>query len=260
MDVAETRSRGYGVRFCCWSLFKQTNSGTDDDPALLEQAAGNVFAVRVFPIAANADKHVVLAFSQELRDPRSGYRLPLVGLPQLGALDASVQMLSQHGAFQTTATTKRTWVPDADLVVTGEAPNAVMAGTLMAMRVPVVIPQATAIPPDAISILVDTSASRALDLASEVSSTLAMVAQLRGSLGAATPLQIIARDQTASTVFTCTLGALTAAALDGVLARGAAGASDLGAALAQIATAQRRHVNTIAVNLRLPPVVRDNIL
>ncbi len=152
------------------------------------------------------------------------------------------------------------WVPDADLVVTGEAPNAVMAGTLMAMRVPVVIPQATAIPPDAISILVDTSASRALDLASEVSSTLAMVAQLRGSLGAATPLQIIAFDQAASTVFTGTLGALTAAALDGVLARGAAGASDLGAALAQIATAQRRHVNTIAVNLRLPPVVRDNIL
>lgn len=216
------------------------------DPALLEQAAGNVFAARVFPIAANAEKHLVLSFSQELRDPRSGFRLPLVGLPQLGALDASVQMLGQNGTFHTTATTKRKWVPDADLLVTGDAPNAVMAGTLMAMRVPVVIPQAEAARPDALTIMIDTSASRALGLASEISWTLAMVTQLRDSLGAATPLQIIAFDQTAQTVFTGTLGSLTTAALDGVRTRGAAGASDLGQALALISRAQRRQVIVIS--------------
>ncbi len=216
------------------------------DPALLEQAHGNVFTARVFPIAAHADKHVVLAFSQELRDPRLGYRLPLVGLPQLGTLDAAVQMLGKDGSFQTTATTKRSWVPDADLVVTGDAPNAVMAGTLMAMRVPVVIPQATATRPDAITIMVDTSASRALGLASEISWTLAMVNHLRGSVGATTSLQIIAFDQTASTVFAGTLGSLTSAALDGVLARGAAGASDFGSALALVGSAQHRQVVVIS--------------
>jgi hypothetical protein len=36
------------------------------DPALLEKAEGNQFSARVFPIAANADKHLVISFSQEV--------------------------------------------------------------------------------------------------------------------------------------------------------------------------------------------------
>src|ERR1051325_10937518 len=35
------------------------------DPALLEKAAGNQFRARVFPIPAQAEKHLVVSFSQE---------------------------------------------------------------------------------------------------------------------------------------------------------------------------------------------------
>jgi hypothetical protein len=49
------------------------------DPALLEKAEGNQFTAKVFPIAPNADKHIVISFSQAL--PGAQYVLPLRGLP-----------------------------------------------------------------------------------------------------------------------------------------------------------------------------------
>jgi len=49
------------------------------DPALLEKAPGNEFTARVFPIPPNADKHIIISYSQELRD--APYVLPLRGLP-----------------------------------------------------------------------------------------------------------------------------------------------------------------------------------
>src|SRR6185437_10077830 len=36
------------------------------DPALLEKAPGNQFTAKVFPIPPNADKHIVISYSQEL--------------------------------------------------------------------------------------------------------------------------------------------------------------------------------------------------
>src|SRR5512139_372342 len=45
------------------------------DPALLETAPGNQFTARVFPIAANGEKHLVVSYSQELSS--DGYVLPL---------------------------------------------------------------------------------------------------------------------------------------------------------------------------------------
>jgi hypothetical protein len=60
------------------------------DPALLEHEAGNEFSARVFPIAARAQKELKLSYSQELPSQSEPYRLPLAGLPTLGALDVTV--------------------------------------------------------------------------------------------------------------------------------------------------------------------------
>ena len=88
------------------------------DPALLEQAAGNEFAARVFPIPANGVKHLVVSFSQELTN--DSYRLPLRGLPLLGSLAARVQVLGADGNYRTTTLQKQNWKPDADLVAQGK--------------------------------------------------------------------------------------------------------------------------------------------
>ncbi|HSN85239.1 MAG TPA: VIT domain-containing protein, partial [Thermoanaerobaculia bacterium] len=60
------------------------------DPALLEQEAGNEFSARVFPIPARGRKELIVSYSQAL--PRSGdpYLLPLLGLPEIGELDVRV--------------------------------------------------------------------------------------------------------------------------------------------------------------------------
>src|SRR5690606_17431651 len=59
------------------------------DPALMEQAGGNEFTARVFPIPANGRKEIVIAYS-EVIEGTSAYTLPLRGLPMLGALDVDV--------------------------------------------------------------------------------------------------------------------------------------------------------------------------
>ncbi|CAN0569193.1 unnamed protein product, partial [Laminaria digitata] len=51
------------------------------DPALLEQAAGNEFTARVFPIPAHADKELIISYSHELKGSQEPYRIPLKGLP-----------------------------------------------------------------------------------------------------------------------------------------------------------------------------------
>ena len=60
------------------------------DPALLEQAAGNEFSARVFPIPAKGKKDLIISWSHELPSATSSYVLPLKGLPQIGALNVTV--------------------------------------------------------------------------------------------------------------------------------------------------------------------------
>src|SRR5262249_9682397 len=52
------------------------------DPALLEQDAGNQFSARVFPIAASADKELVIAYDHRV-SAAEPYALPLAGLPAI---------------------------------------------------------------------------------------------------------------------------------------------------------------------------------
>ena len=65
------------------------------DPALLEKADGNQFTAKVFPIAPNADKHIVISFSQTL--PGAQYVLPLRGLPRVGQVDVELKTRGPDG-------------------------------------------------------------------------------------------------------------------------------------------------------------------
>ena len=55
------------------------------DPALLEQDAGNQFSARVFPIAAAADKELIIAYDHQVSESRP-YTLALAGLPAIPSL------------------------------------------------------------------------------------------------------------------------------------------------------------------------------
>lgn len=209
------------------------------DPALLEQAAGNEFSAKVFPIPANGVKHLVLSFSQELAN--DSYHLPLVGLPTLGALTARVQILGADGNYRTTTLEKRNWKPDADLMAQGKTLDAVVAGDVVAMRVPVVSTNA-AYRPEAVSVLFDTSASRGLGFAGDVDRLARLVADMKVRLGDAVPLEIIAFDQTAETIFTGTFASFRRDVLSQLRQRGALGASDLGGAFDRVSKGTARQV------------------
>src|ERR1044072_9048231 len=82
------------------------------DPALLEKAEGNQFSARVFPIAAKADKHLVLSFSRERAPGRYGRPLPGVG--KRGRVAARVQVRGANGGIGEQTMSEGNWTPDRD--------------------------------------------------------------------------------------------------------------------------------------------------
>ncbi len=110
------------------------------DPALLENNAGNAFSARVFPIRPRERKELIVSYSQELRSSAEPYRLMLRGLPELDELDASVILrepaAAPSGLSTSLATTggsqrvielrRQKWTPDQDLEVLDERGYAMM--------------------------------------------------------------------------------------------------------------------------------------
>src|SRR5262249_37597304 len=84
------------------------------DPALLEQAAGNEFSARVFPIQARSKKELIVSYSQELTK-RSPYVLPLKGLPEIGSVD--VQAYVAGRAAPVLSLSKQGLKPEGDFRV-----------------------------------------------------------------------------------------------------------------------------------------------
>ena len=204
------------------------------DPALLEKAEGNQFTAKVFPIAPNADKHIVISYSQEL--PGSRYTLPLRGLPNTAQID--IQVTSNGQIAQTLE--KRAWTPDRDF--TADAPaqaQAVGAGNLVAMRVAAVTANAASEPPRALTLLIDTSASRALGYAGYVRSVRALIEKAAASYGADLPIEVIAFDQDHQAIYRGAARGWGDAEDQKLVERGAAGASDLAQALHAVHGARR---------------------
>jgi tetratricopeptide (TPR) repeat protein len=203
------------------------------DPALLEKAEGNQFSARVFPIPASGDKHLVISFSQEVSPGH--YALPLRGLARADRVDVRVQVRGATEIVEQTLS-ERNWLPDRDVVVDATAlgvPTAIATGEFAAARLKIDL----ATPPErpaAVTLLVDTSASRALGFASQAHTVRALVEQLGRAYGSALPVQVVAFDQVTAPVFRGTAG--QASAIEpALIARGALGASDLGQALTWLA-------------------------
>jgi len=218
------------------------------DPALLENETGNRFSARVFPIPARGRKELILSYSQELSDSAVPYKLMLAGLPKLEQLDVEVLVdtpKSESGAATSiggTAETrkvirlnKENYVPDRDLEVSADKADAAIGlrnGRIAVARIPVT----GSMPPDPIkdlTILFDTSASRALDFDGQIRRLHALIADL--SRDANFRLRVVAFDQDVSLVFEGDATDFGTEQADALYARQALGASDLTGALRALA-------------------------
>jgi tetratricopeptide (TPR) repeat protein len=200
------------------------------DPALLEQSAGNEFSARVFPIAGRSIKEITLSFAQELAGD-TPYVLPLAGLPQVD--DVDVEIAGADAAAPkgpATRLSEHAWTPQQDVVVPrsgARAGDGLRSGELVLARVRPVVERH----PDPIAsavVLLDTSASRALGLED----------QIRALQGFASKLDPEARlvvacfDQGVQEVLAGRARDLGAEVAQKIRGRGALGASDLAGALA----------------------------
>ncbi len=198
------------------------------DPALLEQAPGNEFAARVFPIPANGKKEIILAYSQAIPKDAS-YTFPLKGLGKLD--DLSVEVFAA-GAKEPVVNVQRTgFLPGNDLTVRSPSfsrRGGVRSGDLvMARVVPIPSGEAPPAPLGASVFLVDTSASRALGLKEE----LQLLRELLAQMAPATRISVLAFDQTTEVMFDGAREAFDDAAVQRIVARNAMGASNLEQAL-----------------------------
>ena len=227
------------------------------DPALLEQAAGNEFSARVFPIPASGTKELVISYSQELPTIGEPYRLPLRGLPAIGKLDVDV-----HSDFgQPFELHRERFTPDADVLVPvgdGKLPGR-KDGNLLVLRVPLGSPELARDPANApnepevdeiesLAILVDSSASRALGWAEQVRLVESLVDGLRAGSGKDAPLLIAAFDQRTTTLFEGNVSGFGDDAEKKLDAVKPLGASNLHAALTDLQQRTARYSRVIVVS------------
>ncbi|WP_437791508.1 AgmX/PglI C-terminal domain-containing protein [Sorangium sp. So ce693] len=203
------------------------------DPALLEQAAGNEVSARVFPIPARGVKHIVLSYSQELR-PGAPFTVPLRGLPTVSRLD--IEAAVAGAAAPVHALRRNDAAPEADFVVDParltsiEARGGLRSGELVLARVNAPVdarpdPLASAV------ILVDTSASRALGLEEQLGALAALARAVAQAGGPGAPLTVACYDQAVTPIFDGAASAFGEVEIARIRERQALGASDLGRAL-----------------------------
>ena len=220
------------------------------DPALLENKAGNSFSARVFPIGPRERKELIVSYSQELPSSGEPYRLMLRGLPELDELDASVIVREASlaagasnlggAAVQTRVVEvkKQRFLPDRDLEVTGEG------GAVMGLRHENLVVARVApvgeMPPVAIgalTVLFDTSASRALGFDRQIRRLADVLQGMRERTGEDFALRVICFDQQTEEVYSGPASGFGQAQLERIVSRRALGASDLVGALRAVASA-----------------------
>ncbi len=203
------------------------------DPMLLEKEAGNQFRARIFPIPANGVKEVVLSYSHEISAKR-GYRLPLRGLPEVGELKVKAMVAEADGSktrYKTQKLEKKGEVPTADFRIAAPPTlQALRQGTHVVARVqPKIDVGATKV--GGLTILFDTSASRAPGFARQVQRLGSLVKEIASAQGASLPIRVAAFDQETAPIYEGSAGGFGKNDLALLLARRPLGASDLGAAL-----------------------------
>lgn len=200
------------------------------DPALLEQAGGNEFSARVFPIPARGKKELILSYSQDRPSSEAGFTIPLAGLPELGTLDVRARV---NGTLVEEHRTK--FVPAKDFAVPQVvARKGVRSGDAAIVRVKPAIET----DPDEITslaLLVDTSASRALGFDRQVALIDALIGAMKQGAAAEAPLLVVAFDQDLETIYEGTARGWDDVARKKLAERRALGASDPVSALGWLA-------------------------
>ena len=216
------------------------------DPALLEQEAGNEFSARVFPIPARGRKELVVSYSHAMPRSDAPYVLPLRGLSEIGRLDVRV-LLGDRPASGAAASNlggevkerrvvelhKTGWTPDRDFEIAQDRAGS-RAGlrheNLSVVRVSAPV---EAVPQEisGLYVLVDSSASRALGYETQVRRLAELVAGLRDGAGERTPLGVAAFDQEVVPVFEGEARGFGRAEIERLGSRRPLGASDLVSAL-----------------------------
>ncbi len=213
------------------------------DPALLENEAGNEFSARVFPIEANADKELIISYSEELAERDTPYALLLQGLPQLRELAVEVRAREQRLELR-----ESNYVPASDLEVRlpHQKPIALRNGELVVTRVaPVLDVPAASVA--GLTVLFDTSASRALGFGAQIERLSALLAELQKRAKHDIDVRVIGFDQDSEELYRGPSRDFGLRAKAKLLARDALGASDLGQALAFIAKTGAAHPRVLVV-------------
>ena len=202
------------------------------DPALLEKNAGNTFSARVFPIPARGVKEIIVSYSESLPSNAEPYRLLLRGLPQLQDLDVDVVVPRASGPEHLSLREKN-FMPQKDLeLATGRrsAEVGLRYDRLAVARIApdIKLPQE---PLRGLTVLFDTSASRAVDFKGQVARFGKILEELRAAAGADFDLRVLCFDQSVEQVFSGKASSFSADAQQAILARSPLGASDLTGAL-----------------------------
>ncbi|MCC6811026.1 MAG: tetratricopeptide repeat protein [Deltaproteobacteria bacterium] len=210
------------------------------DPALLEQQAGNEFSARVFPIPARGSKEIILSYSEERPDSAAPFRIPLAGLPAIPHLSARV-IVPGGETFEMKRDGK---APDGDFVVNEKAAGQGLRHEgMFVTRVTPLAGDVGAAPIPSLFILIDTSASRALGLNKQWT----IVQDLLARLPAETPVDIAVFDQTAEPIFRGRAGDMVFNGLAAATQRRALGASNLRAAIAYAASLEGRFARGVLI-------------
>ncbi len=213
------------------------------DPALMEQGAGNEFSARVFPIPANGIKEIMIAYTETV-EAGAPYVLPLRGLSQLGTLDIDVHAAGSQKAMtgglsdlgfslhQTRIT------PAGDFVVEGsKLPRSagLRSGDMAITRV---VPFTSSRPEPIASavVLVDTSASRGLGLPDQAR----MVRSVLAKMSPDALVTVGCFDQEVVQIYEGKAGGFGDKDVDSIIARSALGASDFERALGWAGEQARR--------------------
>ncbi|MCA9704296.1 MAG: carboxypeptidase regulatory-like domain-containing protein [Myxococcales bacterium] len=216
------------------------------DPALLERDTGNRFRARVFPIEPYEDKRIIVSYAQPLTDPHEPYRLAAYGLPWLHRL--SVRALVREpdrAAYRVERHELEYEQPTRDVVIAREAPS--FGGIRRGDRVIARLDPLAEVDPgevrrfERLTVLVDTSASRAIEHDDTVEALGRLLRALTRHSGTA-QLEILAFDQEVVPIYDGPLGSMGTAPLDALHARRPLGASNLELALAALREGERDRV------------------
>lgn len=191
------------------------------DPALLEQSGGNEFTARVFPIPARGVKEVIISWSHELPQLTEAYVLPLKGLPQVAELDVRVSGVTGEGVLSGKGV-----VPSADFVAQPKrSQSGARAGDLIVARV-VPVAAGRQEPISTLTLLVDSSGSRALGWTQQTALVKQLVDKLPG-----VSVNVLAFDQEVASIYSGPSSGFGDEALKKLRARRALGASNIELAL-----------------------------